>query len=203
MLQSRQETGAFTAIKDRVLAESLGQGITSSLRDEVDPKVASKSSAVRIPALSPIWRDAGTLRVRSELAGGPRRAGERVAPSMASMPTLPRERPARQSRASTPARATEHAARRAGGQRSEASSPTFCGTTSRGPRKPRPTAPRSPRATSAGSSAAMPTPPTTAACWSRSPRRPTPTAPPSSAPRATTSPPSPPARCTTRTRRPT
>src|ERR1700733_6821292 len=84
MPQPRQETGAFTAIKDRVLAESLGQGITSSLRDEIDPKVASKSSTVRIPALSPIWRDAGTLRVRGGLgllkSGAKRRAQECIWP---------------------------------------------------------------------------------------------------------------------------
>src|ERR1700685_27709 len=84
MLQSGQETSTFTAIKDRVLPESLGQGITSRLRDEVDPEVASKSSTVRIPALSPIWRDAGILRVRSGFAlrnsGAQRRAQECVIP---------------------------------------------------------------------------------------------------------------------------
>src|ERR1700683_3871691 len=84
MLQSGQETSTFTAIKDRVLPESLGQGITSRLRDEGDSEVASKSSTVRIPALSPIWRDAGILRVRSGFAlrnsGAQRRAQECIWP---------------------------------------------------------------------------------------------------------------------------
>src|ERR1700683_2021993 len=84
MLQSGQKASTFAAIKDGVLAESLGQTITSSLRDEVDPKFASKSSAVGIPALSPIRRDAGIRRLSCGFtlrnSGAQRRAQECVGP---------------------------------------------------------------------------------------------------------------------------
>src|ERR1700683_4102827 len=82
MLEPGEKTGAFAAIKNRVFAERLGQRIARGLRDQVDSKVASKSSGVRIPTLSPIRRDARGVGLRGRLAlrnsGGERGAEERV-----------------------------------------------------------------------------------------------------------------------------
>src|SRR5271154_6841952 len=84
MLQSGDESSAFAPVKDRVLPEGLGQRIPRSLRDQVNSKIAAKSGAVSVPALSPIRRDARILRVSCSLAlrnsGAQRRAQERVWP---------------------------------------------------------------------------------------------------------------------------
>src|ERR1700685_1469448 len=58
MLRSRKDTGAFAAVVNRIFMQDFSHRITSGLRNKVDSKVASESSSVGIPALSPIRRDA-------------------------------------------------------------------------------------------------------------------------------------------------
>src|ERR1700691_6546393 len=63
MLRSRKDTGAFAAVVNRIFMQDFSHRITGGLGNKVNSKVASKSSSVGIPALSPIRGDAcGDMR---------------------------------------------------------------------------------------------------------------------------------------------
>src|ERR1700689_959099 len=63
MLRSRKDTGAFAAVVNRIFMQDFSHRITGGLGNKVNAKVASKSSSVGIPALSPIRGDAcGVMR---------------------------------------------------------------------------------------------------------------------------------------------
>src|ERR1700730_6445408 len=82
MSKSGEKPGAFAAIVNGIFVENFSQRISRGLRHQVDSEVASHSSSVGVPTLSPIWRDSGMGSLRSFVcllvSSGDHRADNRI-----------------------------------------------------------------------------------------------------------------------------